>query len=153
MRPERVIYRRRYVGPSPENLTVGIISDGRCYESLATSGPTPFIVVVERSSGPATICTLDGLRFKSAVPWRIAAAAEVPADIQEVFDQMVDASLDRLEAAEAEQRVATVWQRYGKLDARAALHCSQAFRDAMLEGVFAEIRRRGLTFPAPRRAR
>lgn len=149
MRPERVIYRRRYLGPSPENLTVGIITDGRHYESLSLPRPTPFVVVVERSWGPATLCTLDGLRFKTEVPWRIAAASEVPTDIQEAFDQMVDASLDRLEAAEAEQRVAAMWQGHGKFDARAALHCSQAFRDALLAAVLAEIQRRGLLFPMP----
>ncbi len=152
MRPDRVIYRRRYVGPSPENLTVGIISDGRHYESLTIPRPIPFVVIIEESSGPATVCTLDGIRFKTSVPWRIASADEVPTDIQEAFDQMVDASLDRLETAEAERRVLMSWQRYGKFDARTALHCSKEFREGLLASVLAEIRRRGIAVPAPRRA-
>lgn len=154
--PKRVLYRRRYLGEGiegPENLTVAVIANGGRYESISLPEPTPFLVVVEPSAGPTRLCTIDGLPFRAAVPWRYADLNEVPGHIQELFDQMVDASLDRLETAEAERRVAETWRRYGKLDRRAALHCSKAFRDAMLERVLAEIRRRGLVYPPLMRAR
>lgn len=152
--PRNVIYRRRYLDDGierAENLTVGILKNGVRYESIALPQLTSFIVVVEPNCGPISICTLDGIRFRSALAWRFADAREVPGDIQELFDRMVDESIDRLETAEAERRVSATWQKYGKFDARAALHCSQAFRDKMLARLLAEIRHRGLVFPTPTR--